>query len=66
MCRAIQAKLYKTEKADPKAAIQFEEKFTRTGGRINATEGVVLDWNGDKYKWTGSFGFINRLLGGDR
>ena len=31
--------------------------------RINALEGVVFEWEGKMYKWTGSFAIINKILG---
>lgn len=31
--------------------------------KVNALEGVVFEWKGNLYKWTGSFAIINKILG---
>ena len=44
----------------------FIHRWMACKGQIFATEGLVVEFNGDRYKWTGPFAPINQLLGGNR
>lgn len=55
---------------DPKLKL-FEERFRASGSQVNPLEGVVVQYGTrrygiKRYKWTGSFAPINRLLGGKK
>ena len=44
----------------------FVHRWTACSGKVFATEGLVVEFKGDRYKWTGPFAPINQLLGGNR
>jgi hypothetical protein len=53
---------------DPEVLMTEKEKFSMrwkyTGNKIYGMEGVVVEFEGNLYKWTGPFAPINQLLGG--
>ena len=54
---------------DPKVAKFLEEQLYQLGSVENIdtpVEGVVFDYNGKTYKFTGSFAAANRILGHGR
>lgn len=44
----------------------FVHRWMACKGQIFPTEGLVVEFKGDRYKWTGPFAPINQLLGGNR
>lgn len=53
-------------KSDPDGTKIFVHRWTACKGYVFATEGIVVEYKGDRYKWTGPFAPINQLLGGNR
>lgn len=44
----------------------FIHRWMACDDNIFATEGIVVEYKGERYKWTGPFAPINQLLGGNR
>ena len=51
---------------DPEGTKVFIHRWTACKGKVFATEGIVVERKGNRYKWTGPFAPVNQLLGGNR
>lgn len=58
-CAILEEEINKTNKSD-----EFTRRWGYTGNTIFGMEGIVVEYKGDLYKWTGPFAPINQLLGG--
>lgn len=50
----------------PEKTKMFIHRWMACDGNVFATEGIVVEYKGEHYKWTGPFAPINQLLGGNR
>lgn len=53
-------------KEDPDGTKVFVHRWMACKGKVFATEGIVVEYDGNRYKWTGPFAPVNQLLGGCR
>ena len=53
-------------KSDPEGTKVFVHRWMACKGKVFATEGIVVEYEGNRYKWTGPFAPVNQLLGGRR
>lgn len=63
---SINAQVISAIKADPEGTKVFQHRWAACDAKVFATEGIVVEFKGNLYKWTGPFAPINQLLGGNR
>lgn len=51
---------------DPEGTKIFTHRWMACKNKVFATEGIVVEYEGERYKWTGPFAPVNQLLGGRR
>ena len=51
---------------DPEGTKIFTHRWMACKNKVFATEGIVVEYGGERYKWTGPFAPVNQLLGGRR
>lgn len=58
-CAVLEEEINEAAKTD-----EFTRRWGYTGNTIFGMEGIVVEYKGNLYKWTGPFAPINQLLGG--